>query len=145
MSPEKERAAEAREWLAKAALDLRAAQVDFAAAPPLLEDALFHCQQAVEKSLKAFLVWHDVVFKKTRSVEELGRRCCEIDAELTGLIDEAAPLTEFAWAFRYPGAAPVPDEVEAHDALRITLAVVSAIVGRLPSDAVPPGLPEGSN
>jgi HEPN domain-containing protein len=55
MSPEGERIAEAREWLVKAALDLRGAQIDLEAMPPLLEDALFHCQQAVEKSLKAFL------------------------------------------------------------------------------------------
>ncbi len=143
MSPEKERAAEAHEWLAKAALDFRGAQIDLAATPPLLEDALFHCQQAVEKSLKAFLVWHDVVFRKTHSLEELGRRCCEIDAALTGLVDEAAPLTEYAWAFRYPGAASDPEEIEARDALRLALAVAAAIVARLPKDAVPPGLPSG--
>jgi HEPN domain-containing protein len=143
MSPELERAAEAREWLMKAALDFRGAQIDLAATPPLLEDALFHCQQAVEKSLKAFLVWHDVVFRKTHSLEELGRRCCEIDAALTALVDEAAPLTEYAWAFRYPGVAPVPDEIEARDALRLALAVAAAIVARLPKDAVPPGVPSG--
>ena len=36
-----------------------------AADPPLLEDALFHCQQAVEKVLKALLTWHDEPFRKT--------------------------------------------------------------------------------
>jgi hypothetical protein len=41
MSPEAERAAEAREWLLKAALDLRGARIDLDAVPPLLEDALF--------------------------------------------------------------------------------------------------------
>jgi hypothetical protein len=41
--------AETRTWLHKAALDLRAAAHDLLAAPPLLEDTLFHCQQAVEK------------------------------------------------------------------------------------------------
>jgi len=40
---------EARAWLAKAALDLRAADVDLAAVPPLSEDAAFHAQQAVEE------------------------------------------------------------------------------------------------
>jgi hypothetical protein len=85
-----------------------------------------------------------VVFRKTHSVEELGRRCSEIDGGLTGLVDEAAPLTEYAWAFRYPGAAPVPDQVETRDALRLTLEVAAAIVGRLPSEAVPPGLPPGT-
>ena len=48
-----------RAWLAKAAADLRAGEVDLAASPPLLEDVLFHCQQAAEKALKAFLAWRD--------------------------------------------------------------------------------------
>jgi predicted nucleotidyltransferase len=33
----------------------RAHSVDLAAAPPLIGAAVFHCQQATEKSLKAFL------------------------------------------------------------------------------------------
>ncbi|MBU2601027.1 MAG: HEPN domain-containing protein [Actinobacteria bacterium] len=45
------RAGEAYAWLAKAAQDLRAADVDLAAVPPLAEDAAFHAQQAAEKSL----------------------------------------------------------------------------------------------
>ena len=53
MKPETK--AEAEAWLAKAQTDLRAAQVDIAASPPILSDALFHCQQAVEKALKALL------------------------------------------------------------------------------------------
>ena len=32
-----------------------ARQIDLAAAPPLPGDAAFHCQQATEKALKAFL------------------------------------------------------------------------------------------
>ena len=34
---------------------------------PLLGDATFHCQQAVEKALKAFLIWHDRPFRKNRA------------------------------------------------------------------------------
>jgi HEPN domain-containing protein len=144
MSPEGERAAEVREWLAKAALDLRAARIDLAAEPPLLEDALFHCQQVVEKSLKAFLTWHDTPFRKTHSIEEIGRACSAIDATLDGLVDEAAPLTEYAWAFRYPGAPMVPDVLEARAALEVAERVVARVLAGLPAAAVPPGLPSGT-
>lgn len=140
MSPEAERAAEAREWLSKAALDVRGAQIDLAATPPLLEDALFHAQQVVEKSLKAFLVWHDVAFRKTHSLEELGRSCSAIDPTLVDLVDEAAPLTEYAWAFRYPGAASTPERREAEAALALARRVCAAVVDKLPVEAVPPGL-----
>jgi HEPN domain-containing protein len=63
MQPDK--AAVVRGWLSKAANDLRGAHIDLDADPPLIEDALFHCQQAAEKSLKAFLTSHDRPFKKT--------------------------------------------------------------------------------
>jgi predicted nucleotidyltransferase len=52
---ESSRRAEAAAWLAKARIDLRAARADLNASPPITSDALFHCQQAVEKALKGFL------------------------------------------------------------------------------------------
>ena len=47
---------ETRAWLLRAAEDLAAAAV--LTAPATLRSALFHCQQAAEKSLKAFLTIH---------------------------------------------------------------------------------------
>lgn len=141
MSPEAERAAEVREWLTKAALDVRGARIDLDAQPPLPEDALFHCQQTVEKLLKAFLVWHDTPFRKTHSIEELGRACCAIDAKLTDLVDEAVPLTEYAWAYRYPGMLASPTTEDARAALDLALRVAKAILSRFPAAAIPHGLP----
>ena len=144
MSPDTERAAEVREWLAKVALDLRAARIDLAATPPLVEDALFHCQQAIEKAFKAFLAWNDRPFRKTHSLEELGRACCGFDGTLESLVDEVVPLTEYAWAFRYPGALPDPEVDEARAALAVAERVVSAVTGRLPKETLPPGFDPAS-
>lgn len=67
MTPDDARAEDAGAWLQKAALDLRAAAHDLTAADPgLWSDVLFHAQQAAEKSLKAFLAWRDVPFRKTQ-------------------------------------------------------------------------------
>lgn len=129
------RVAETSEWLQKACLDLRGARIDLDAHPPLLEDTLFHCQQAVEKSLKAFLAWHDIAFRKTHSLEELGTSCESLDGTLKSVVDPAVPLTEFAWAFRYPGDHPIPTTEEAKEALKTAKAVVSAVVSRLPKEA----------
>jgi hypothetical protein len=49
-----------------------AAARELTADPPLLEDIVFHAQQAVEKCFKAFLAWNGVAFRKTHSLEELG-------------------------------------------------------------------------
>ena len=74
----------AREWLAKADVDLSAARV-------LLDtgahaDAVaFHAQQAAEKALKAFLVWNQVEFPKTHDIKRLLVLCRSVDAELAHL------------------------------------------------------------
>jgi HEPN domain-containing protein len=129
------RVADTRAWLEKAAMDLRSAEVDIAAVPPILGDALFHCQQAIEKALKAFLTWHDVPFRKTHDLGELGTRCVETDAALEPLLRQAAPLTEFAWKYRYPGDVEDPHRDEATAALKLAKDVVGAIAARVPPEA----------
>ena len=57
------RVADARASLTKAQRDIRGAEIDLAATPPFVDDVMFHCQQAVEKALKAFLFWHDQPFR----------------------------------------------------------------------------------
>ena len=59
MLPDPVRAADTFGWLAQARKNLRGAEVDLTASAPLYGDAAFHCQQAIEKALKAFLTWHD--------------------------------------------------------------------------------------
>jgi HEPN domain-containing protein len=56
------RVEDARTWLVRAASDLGAGAHDLTVEPPFTGDAVFHAQQAAEKSLKAFLTWHDVPF-----------------------------------------------------------------------------------
>ncbi len=64
------RVADTRAWLQKADNDLRAAEHDQTARPPLLGDVTFHAQQTAEKAFKAFLTWHDRPFRKTHNLEE---------------------------------------------------------------------------
>ena len=78
MKPSEARAIEAREWLAKAAEDLASAHVLIGSGH--LPGALFFCQQAAEKSLKAFLTWHQRTFRRTHDLEELGKDCQAIAA-----------------------------------------------------------------
>jgi HEPN domain-containing protein len=137
MQPDQARLSDTAAWLAKAAADLRSAEHALCAPSPLREDALFHSQQAVEKSLKAFLTWHDMPYRKTHSIEELGRQCAALDGSLGPLVDEAVPLSEYAWKFRYPGESETPTAEETDEALRLARRVVAAILNRLPGEARP--------
>ena len=127
-----------RGWLAKASADLRAAEHDLTASPSLHGDVVFHCQQASEKALKALLAWHDRPFRKTHNLEEIGQQCAEIEPALKGFVDRVAPLTEYAWKFRYPGEAEEPTPKEAMDALRLARDVYDIVLSRLPDEVRPP-------
>ena len=129
--------AEVRAWLSKAGRDLATAEYELQANPPFADDLVFHAQQAAEKSLKAFLSWHRVPFRKTHNLVELGEACCQIDPSLEPLLRRAAPLTEYAWKFRYPGDFDEPPAEEAAGALTVAREVFDSIRRCLPSDVRP--------
>ena len=115
----------------KAELDLKAAAHEMTA-EGLWADVMFHAQQAAEKSMKAFLAWHDVPFRKTHNLEELGQQCVSVDAMLAPAADQATPLTEYAWKFRYPGETDEPDHERAEEALAAARSVYQGILARIP-------------
>ena len=125
---------ETKSWASKAANDLRAAEHDLTAAPPLLADAVFHCQQAIEKILKAFLTWKGQTFRKVHDLGEIGHQCVLLDSNLEPLLRKAAPLTEYAWKFRYPGEAEEPTNEEAMKAIEIAREVFTIISSEIPKD-----------
>lgn len=132
-----ETAAEARAWFQKSANDLRGADIDLAAVPPLIEDALFHCQQAAEKAMKGYLTAHERVFRKTHDLDELARACEAIDPSLNSTLAEARDLTVFAWEFRYPGDSHVPSLEEAGRMLALARSAYDLLLSRLPPHVRP--------
>ena len=76
MPPDDARRQDSRFWLARAELDLKAARLEAnTPSEQLRGDVMFHAPQAVEKTFKAFLAWHDVAFRETHNLEELGNQC----------------------------------------------------------------------
>jgi HEPN domain-containing protein len=96
-------------------------------------EALFHCQQAVEKALKAFLTFHERTFRKTHDLGDLSPECLAIDDSLQSAICEAEGLTQYAWRFRYPGEPYEPDSGEAQDGLQKAEVAVGEVERRLRS------------
>lgn len=129
--------AEARAWLTRAAGDLRAAQILLDAEPPLAADAAFHCQQAAEKALKAFLSWHGRTFRKTHNLGELSLPVLELAPNLEQVLRDASGLTEYAWKFRYPGELEEPTLEECEEAITQARAVYDSIIAELPEEVRP--------
>jgi hypothetical protein len=74
---------------------------------------------------------HDQPFRKTHDLSELGRAVAVVDATLEPLCRKAAPLSVYAWGFRYPGEPVEPTAEEAQDAFAIANEVATAIRARL--------------
>jgi len=139
MQPEK--VAETRVWFQRMEDDLRAADVDLAADPPLIADALLHCQQAVEKALKGFLTWHDRPFRKVHDLREIGMEAIDEDAALEPLIRRSVSLSPFATVLRYPYALTEPSREETRQTISLAREVCDAILARLPEELRPAAPP----
>src|SRR6266568_2203509 len=81
-----------------------------------LAGAGFHCQQAAEKSLKAWLIAHDVETPKTHKLEELIELCLKKEPRFGEVAAEAKALTPYAVKGRYD-ADFWPSMDQAHTAL----------------------------
>jgi len=59
---------EVRQWLIKSQRDLAAARILMGNQEPYLDLAAYHCQQSVEKAIKAYLTYQDIIFQKTHNL-----------------------------------------------------------------------------
>jgi HEPN domain-containing protein len=95
-------------WIAKADADLLAAEKLFNIEPEkLLSQIGFHCQQAIEKYLKAYLIFKDTEFAKTHDLNNLRDLCSKFDLDFDSLNFKS--LIDFAVDFRYPEEEYSPD------------------------------------
>ena len=94
------------QWIEKAERDFEAASHLLAEDGRFREIIAFHCQQAVEKYLKALLVRYQVEFPKTHDIRKLLDSAGKIDASLAQALDGADFLTPFGVEVRYPSDAP---------------------------------------
>jgi HEPN domain-containing protein len=116
-------------WLAKAEGDRRVAASCTAMVPPEPESAAFHCQQAVEKLLKGFLVLAGKRSRKTHSLTQLGALAQPSFPDIADLVAAAADWNDWAFEFRYPSERPPPELKD--EELHRALAVIDALAARL--------------
>jgi HEPN domain-containing protein len=83
MTPELEKYIHA--WLEIAENDLASAKRLIDIEPYILDTACFHCQQSVEKNLKAFLVTKGIEPERTHSISYLLEQCGKFDNVFTSV------------------------------------------------------------
>lgn len=103
-----------KEWFEIALVDLRTARHLFETmCPQPLEIVCYHCQQAVEKVLKAFLVDREIEPPRIHDLERLCLMCVEHDQSFVPIQESCRELTAYAVSARYPSHV----EIEEQDAV----------------------------
>ncbi len=95
------------EWFAKADHDLRAAEIIRGDEEPPTDTVCFHCQQAVEKYLKGYLVQQRISFPKTYDVDFLLEQCIKFNSAFEKIRSLVAYVSEYAIEPRYPADIPI--------------------------------------
>ena len=118
-----------REWRQKADRDYEAAQWDMQKpGVPNYDDVCFHCQQCVEKLMKAVLTERDSLFPKTHDLETLAALVVVVAPEWNYDLDDLKTLAPGAVQYRYPGwdasAQEAIDALAACGRLRASLAAL---------------------
>ena len=105
---------------------LRRAEEDLAVADQLVLDGVpyfgsigFHAQQAAEKFLKAFLVWHQIEFPKTHDLSKLLELAALRDKSIAEALKGILVLTVYGVDTRYPADLPDLTANEATQAVEL--------------------------
>lgn len=94
-------------WLDRAQSDLHSARI-LMAYDGDWRNAAFHCQQAIEKALKGYLLFTTGRHFDGHNLTYLCRQAARQDESLTEYLDESAALNRFYIETRYPTDVPTP-------------------------------------
>ena len=95
-----------------------------------LEIICFHCQQAAEKALKAFVTYHGTNVPKTHDLTNLNELCAVHEKDIESLVEQCIALNDYAVEIRYPDESRI-EEGDAQQALKDADIVFNDIRERL--------------
>ena len=118
-------------WLAKAENDLLNIENNLSARVIPWDTVCFHAQQAAEKLLKGFLVFHGRALPRTHDLIALLSACVQVTPGLAKLQQDCQRLTQYAVASRYPDDLYEPDEKDGREMIEATRRVRAEILSCL--------------
>ncbi len=129
----------ARAWLLKAHSDWDTARQIGGLPDGHLDAGIYHCQQAAEKSLKGFLVFHGKPFEKIHDLGKILEQAILVNPAVQQFADAADTLTPYSVAYRYPDEQGIlePSREEFDEALQHAQAIYDFVVSLLPEEARP--------
>jgi HEPN domain-containing protein len=83
---------EVKKLLSSATIELRAASINFFSTRQLLEGSVFHCQNSIEKSFMAFLIFKGVKFEKSDDFQKLAEYSAAEDSDFNDICAQVLNL-----------------------------------------------------
>lgn len=93
----------ANEWINRAESSLEKAKLACNSSKIANEDICFDAQQSVEKALKGLLIFLNIEFQKTHSINKLTSYLKQNNVYIPTALKDISILTEYAVETRYPG------------------------------------------
>lgn len=95
----------------------------------ILDNACFHCQQAIEKMLKAFLIYNGRDIERTHNIIFLLAECAKFDPVFENV--DPLDINEYAVQGRYPDSNLMPSEEEAKSYYQLAQNIKSLVDQRI--------------
>ena len=93
---------EVKEWIKFADIDLESAKHLLTMKPMPNEIICYHCQQAVEKFLKAYIIYCGEEIEKIHNLLALNNTCKKYDKSFEELEQKCSKLNGYSTIVRYP-------------------------------------------
>ncbi|MBC8489883.1 MAG: HEPN domain-containing protein [Bacteroidetes bacterium] len=120
-----------KQWLIKAEHDLGSAMIIYEHLPEYKDTITFHCQQVVEKLLKAYLVFLDIEFPQTHSLTLLLDLLSDKDPFPEKYYVMADTIQAFAVNIRYPSGRYDPESIDVEKSIKIAMTFKEIIMKKM--------------
>ncbi|MGB9813723.1 MAG: HEPN domain-containing protein [Thermovenabulum sp.] len=116
-----------KEWLDMAKRDIKAAKIlyEYEGDKGII---CFHCQQAVEKYLKGYLIYKTGMLNEGHSLTKLCKKASQFDDRFKSIIKDCAFLNQFYIETRYPAEDPlIVEEEDVEESMQIAERIIKLI------------------
>ena len=122
-------------WLLKAEHDLATAKIVASQLPDFDDTIAFHCQQAIEKSFKGYLVYLDIEFKPVHDLGYLLNLIGTKDDSLDLYYDRVVIVSRFVVQIRYPDQVIKLTKEQISDAIELANLIFELVQSKITSNS----------
>jgi len=121
----------AKQWIVKGDHDLGTAKVTYLHIPEYIDTVTFHCQQAVEKYLKSYLIFKSVTFRFSHDLIYLLELIVPDDPDFESYFDIVSELQSYAVEVRYPNETIFLSKDKVENAMEMAKEIRTLITGKM--------------